>query len=106
VNKEMNDCPLPWVKDPAEFERFKRTVNQKLNEIEDDEAMNEQLEALTKRVDEMEAKVKVLEKVPAPEWFIDEFGKHALDGIVSDMSGDIGFWRNTAVTLRIMLKKL
>lgn len=25
------DCPLPWVKNPAEFERFKKAVNKKLN---------------------------------------------------------------------------
>lgn len=26
------DCPLPWVKKPSEFERFKKLVNKKLND--------------------------------------------------------------------------
>lgn len=70
-------------------------------EAEEDEAeMNDQIAALTKRVENLEVKTKVLNKTPAPAWFLTEFGVNVLDGIVSDLTGDTDFWRDTAVTLR------
>lgn len=97
------DCPLPWVKDPAEFERFKKVVNEKLNQ-EDDEAMKEQLEAALKRIEVLEAKAKVLDKIPPPEWFVEEFGEHALVGILNDPTGDTNFWRSLAALFRALIK--
>ncbi|WMT39308.1 N-acetylmuramoyl-L-alanine amidase [Paenibacillus sp. D2_2] len=41
------DCPLPWVKNPSEFERFKKAVNDKLNPpkpIEEEDEVNKVLE--------------------------------------------------------------
>lgn len=37
----------------------------------------------------------------APAWFTKEFGAGALNGIVSDKTGDAGFWRAVSVALRI-----
>lgn len=41
------DCPLPWVKNPSEFERFKKAVNDKLNppkSAEEEDEVNKVLE--------------------------------------------------------------
>lgn len=94
------DCPLPWVKDTNEFERFKQTVTNKLNGNEEKE-MKESLAAAIKRIEVLESKVKVLDKVSVPAWFVKEFGDNVLDGIVNDLTGDDGFWRDAAVALRL-----
>lgn len=41
------DCPLPWIKNPKEFERFKKAVNDKLNPpkpVEEEDEVNKPLE--------------------------------------------------------------
>jgi N-acetylmuramoyl-L-alanine amidase len=91
------DCPLPWVHNPSEFERFKQTVNDKLKELE-------QMDELLRRLSELEDKVKVLEKTAAPDWFVIEFGSSALNGIVNEPAGDANFWRNVAVSIRLNKK--
>jgi hypothetical protein len=59
-----------------------------------------QLNSLATRVTALEQTTKVLEKTTMPKWFIDEFGAHSLDGIVTDLTGDTDFWRDTAIILR------
>jgi N-acetylmuramoyl-L-alanine amidase len=96
------DCPLLWVKSPNEFERFKQVVKIKLKE---DEVMKAELAALTNRVEELEAKTKVLEKTSAPKWFIDEFGMDEIQTFLKDATGDYDFWRNLAITIRFIQAK-
>lgn len=67
------------------------------------------MEDLVKRIEMLESKVaqllntvRVLEPTPPPQWFIDEFGAAALTGVIHDSNGDVDFWRNTAVTLRVI----
>jgi flagellum-specific peptidoglycan hydrolase FlgJ len=55
---------------------------------------------LQERVAVLESTVKLLEKVPAPDWFVKEFGTEVLKGIVSSPLHDIGFWEDVAVTIR------
>lgn len=59
-----------------------------------------QLTALASRVTTLEQATKVLEKTQMPDWFVKEFGTHSLDGIVTDLTGDTDFWRDTAIILR------
>ncbi|MBU5670238.1 glycoside hydrolase family 73 protein [Paenibacillus brevis] len=65
---------------------------------EDDEAMKEELAKLTKRVDVLE---KAAEKIPAPKWFVEEFGSDNLGGKISDPEFTLGEWRTLAVGLRV-----
>jgi N-acetylmuramoyl-L-alanine amidase len=91
------DCPLPWVKNPAEFERFKNTVNVKLEELR-------MLDELAAKVNELSGKVEELEKgcmkTVAPQWFVDEFKSADLGGIIKDPMKTKEFWETTAVVLR------
>lgn len=65
-----------------------------------------------KRISDLEIKLAalqqltvVLEKTPPPDWFITEFGQDALNGIVvHDPNGDLDFWRNLAILLRLNKK--
>lgn len=76
-----------------------------------DREANIMMEELLKRIAELEGEVnslletvRVLKKTPAPDWFVLEFGAEALKGIVNDPSGDVDFWRNTAIILRAIQK--
>jgi flagellum-specific peptidoglycan hydrolase FlgJ len=67
------------------------------------------MEELLKRMADLEGKVnrimeivRVLEKTAMPDWFLQEFGAGALEGLVNEPSGDVDFWRNTAISLRAM----
>jgi N-acetylmuramoyl-L-alanine amidase CwlA len=66
----------------------------------------ETMDQVLARLAALEEKVKVLDKTPAPDWFVKEFGPHVLDGIVNDLNGDVDFWRDTAIILRIKAKGL
>jgi flagellum-specific peptidoglycan hydrolase FlgJ len=68
------------------------------------EDMVKRIEALESKVAQLLNMVRVLETTPPPNWFVEEFGVNALDGVIHDPNGDVDFWRNTAVTLR--LKKI
>lgn len=72
---------------------------------EEETRMKEQLELMQNKVNELESKLKVLEKTPAPKWFIDEFGDDEIAAYLNDASGDEDFWRNFAVMLRVFAKK-
>ncbi len=91
------DCPLPWVQNPSEFERFKMTVYNKLEELR-------MIEELTKKLEELSAKVVALEKdglkITAPAWFVTEFGSADLNGLIGVPTKSNEFWETTAVILR------
>jgi len=55
------------------------------------------IEELKKRVDELE---KQTERVPAPKWFMDQFGSGDLGGLISDPHFTLEGWRALAVALR------
>lgn len=76
------------------LERFDREVESNMKVIDE---LKKQLAAQEDRIAALEGADKQL---PAPVWFIKEFGENALVGIVNDPIGDVNFWRNTAVTLR------
>lgn len=84
------DCPLPWVQNPTEFERFKQLVNTKLMELK-------QMDELLARVAELE---KGCMKTVAPIWFVTEFESADLNGLIHEPTGDENFWRTIAVVLR------
>jgi hypothetical protein len=77
------------------WEHVLATVHVKYKEMEN-------MDELLKRVSELEEKVKVLENTAAPDWFIQEFGAGCLNGIVNDPVGDKNFWRNVAVSIRVV----
>ncbi|KZV13627.1 hypothetical protein F511_45210 [Dorcoceras hygrometricum] len=53
---------------------------------------------LVSRVEELE---KITRKVPAPKWFVKEFGSEDLGGKISDPSFTLEGWRTLAVGLRV-----
>jgi flagellum-specific peptidoglycan hydrolase FlgJ len=66
------------------------------------EDMVKRIEILESKVAQLLNAVRVLEPTPPPQWFVDEFGVASIAGIIHDPNGDVDFWRNTAVTLRLM----
>jgi flagellum-specific peptidoglycan hydrolase FlgJ len=68
----------------------------------DMEDMIKRIEMLENKVAQLFKKVSVLEPTPPPQWFVDEFGLASLAGFIHDPNGDVDFWRNTAVTLRLL----
>jgi len=91
------DCPLPWVKNPSEFERFKQLVNTKLKELE-------QMDAILKQLADLQGQVKCLEdaavKIAAPKWFVDEFKSADLGGVITEPLKTEEFWETLATVLR------
>ncbi|MBP1992558.1 M23 family metallopeptidase [Paenibacillus eucommiae] len=81
----------------------------KVPEKVEEEIDMKELDALKKEVVTLKSELKDMEEkqavTRAPEWFVKEFGKDALTGLVSDPTGDYGFWRNLATTLRIFKTK-
>ncbi|WP_082672892.1 M15 family metallopeptidase [Paenibacillus senegalimassiliensis] len=65
---------------------------------EDELAMKDELNKLTKRVTELET---VAKRVPAPKWFVSEFGSGDLGGKISEPEFTLGEWRVLAVGLRV-----
>lgn len=56
---------------------------------------------LEKRVNELE---KAVEKIPAPKWFVQEFGSADLGGLISEPEFTAEGWRTLAVGLRATKK--
>lgn len=67
-------------------------------EKEVDEVTRQEYEALSKRVADIE---KTLERVPAPAWFVKEFGSADLCGKINDPLMTFGEWRTLAIGLRV-----
>jgi len=57
------------------------------------------IEELQKRVTELE---KQTERVPAPSWFVQQFGSGDLGGLISDPHFSLEGWRALAVALRAL----
>jgi hypothetical protein len=68
------------------------------------EDMLRRIEILEAKVTQILNKISVLDVTPPPKWFVDEFGEDALVGIAHEPNGDVDFWRNTAITLRLKNK--
>ncbi|MNW50982.1 Peptidoglycan L-alanyl-D-glutamate endopeptidase CwlK precursor [compost metagenome] len=64
----------------------------------EDDVMKEELAKLTKRVGELEAAAK---RIPAPKWFVAEFGSGDLGGVISEPAFTVEGWRTLAVGLRV-----
>jgi flagellum-specific peptidoglycan hydrolase FlgJ len=68
----------------------------------DMEDIIKRIEILEGKVSQLLLTVSILEPTPPPQWFVDEFGTASLTGFIHDPNGDVDFWRNTAVTLRLL----
>lgn len=66
-----------------------------------DEVTRAEYEALEKRVSTME---KVNELIPAPKWFVSEFGSADLNGKIADPKLTNEGWRTLAIGLRVSKK--
>jgi peptidoglycan L-alanyl-D-glutamate endopeptidase CwlK len=69
-----------------------------------DEEVERVLQELQKKITALEKKVAELEKkqepIPAPAWFVKEFGSGDLGGLISDPHFTVEGWRALAVALR------
>jgi len=77
---------------------FNNMVRDKLKSVKgDDQIMDE----LKRRVEQLQRNVEELtKKIPAPDWFVDEFGSGDLGGLISDPHFTVEGWRALAVALR------
>lgn len=64
---------------------------------EEAKAHMQMIEELKERVEKLE---KQQERVPAPKWFVDQFGSGDLGGLISDPHFTVEGWRALAVALR------
>jgi hypothetical protein len=69
------------------------------------EDMMKRIEMLENKVAQLVNTVRVLELTPPPDWFVEEFGVDKIAGVIHELNGDMDFWRNTAVTLRLLKHK-
>jgi hypothetical protein len=69
------------------------------------EDMMKRIELLENKVSQLANTVRVLEATPPPDWFVKEFGVDVIAGVIHELNGDMDFWRNTAVTLRLLKNK-
>ncbi|MBA9088575.1 hypothetical protein FHR92_005092 [Fontibacillus solani] len=80
----------------AEYGRLKGNIK------EEDEPMTAEekaaIDKLVDRVNELEAAAK---RVPAPKWFVAEFGSEELGGVISEPTFTAEGWRTLAVGLRV-----
>lgn len=63
-----------------------------------------QLEEVLERLKALEEKTKALDKTAAPDWFTSEFGTDELE-LLNDTTGDLDFWRNLALSIRLIQQK-
>jgi len=89
--------------DPQYAAKLKRIIAQYVLEKYDREVV-----AVLKRLEEAEKKVaelqKQLERVPAPTWFVNEFGSSDLGGLIREPALIPEAWRALAVALRAQKK--
>jgi putative chitinase len=78
-----------------EWESMKQTIEQLQR---DNKQMCQELAAVKE-------KMKLLEQNSMPEWFVKEFGVESLKSVLEDPKGSYDFWRNTAITLRLLKNK-
>ena len=92
-----------YATDPQYAAKLKRIIAQYVLEKYDREVV-----AVLKRLEEAEKKVaelqKQLERVPAPTWFVNEFGSSDLGGLIREPALIPEAWRALAVALRAQKK--
>jgi len=97
-------CPLPWVTNPSEFERFKMTVNTKLEELRMIGELTKKLEELTANIEKLAERTAKLEKeceeTVAPEWFANEFPNVDLTKVINSPLKTKEMWEILAITWR------
>jgi len=79
---------------------FNNMVRDKLKSVKgDDQIMDE----LKQRVEQLQRNVEELtKKIPAPDWFVDEFGSADLNGLINDPKFTLEGWRTLTVALRAL----
>lgn len=71
-----------------------------------DEEVDKVLEDLKKKIEGLSKEIQELKKlIPAPKWFVEEFGSADLDGLIHDPKFTSEGWRAIAVALRAIKKK-
>lgn len=90
--------PVPYLETYYEWED-EEMVREEVGQL------REQLVLISGSVDTLQEQIKVLEQNAAPEWFVKEFGTSNPEGVLNDTKGSYDFWRNLAVTLRILERK-
>ncbi|CRF29049.1 N-acetylmuramoyl-L-alanine amidase CwlA precursor [Mycobacterium tuberculosis] len=88
---------------------FLGLVSEKLYEKEAEKQMTkEERDVLYALRDEVSALKKMLEAatllMPAPDWFVREFGSDDLNGLIQDPKMTAEGWRTTAIALRAQKK--
>lgn len=92
---------VPGIAGNVDLNVIDQTYWESLFGQKEDDGMDEikkQVEALTKEVQELKT------RVPAPKWFVDEFGSNDLGGIIQDPNFTLEGWRTLAVSLRAQKK--
>lgn len=98
--KEPKSCPGTGI----DKELFVKMVNQPQEQKKEDKEEIEVIE-LKKQVDKLSRDVGELTAlIPAPKWFIDEFGSGDLGGLINDPKFTHEGWRTLAVALRAQKK--
>ncbi|MEC0370902.1 glycoside hydrolase family 25 protein [Paenibacillus chibensis] len=100
---------VPGIAGPVDLNEFDGTVEQvyarygkKQTGKDNDEVTKQDYEALDKRI----AKVEEVNKlVPAPKWFVLEFGSADLNGLIAQPEFTAEGWRTLAVGMRALNKK-
>lgn len=70
------------------------------------EQMKQQIDQLLNAQQQLQRRIEHLEqRVPAPRWFIDEFGSADLGGLIRDPQFSPEGWRTLAVALRAMSRE-
>ena len=83
------------------------------------EELNRRITDLGKRMDKLAGEIRQLsdenrqmrkhlgqlERIPAPPWFVDEFGSPDLDGLIRDPQLTFEAWRALAVALRVQKQR-
>lgn len=69
-------------------------------EEEEMQELIKRLEAAEQRIGELQKRQEQLELVPAPAWFVTEFGSPDLDGLIHDPRLTAEGWRVLAIALR------
>ena len=79
---------------------FNNMVRDKLRTVKGDDQI---MEELKKQVAELKKNVDELtKKIPAPDWFVDEFGSADLNGLINDPKFTMEGWRTLTVALRAL----
>ncbi|MBB3109338.1 hypothetical protein FHS18_001390 [Paenibacillus phyllosphaerae] len=85
----------------AAFDELAATVRQQAQLIASLTVSKNTLKDWLTSVDGRLKQVEGQAQLPAPSWFVDEFGTDDLDGLITNKSGSLDFWRTLAIVLRM-----